>query len=99
MTLRKRNDDLSPAVGEIRPPLAFTGESEYFARYRNNIIQRDDISILHDQSPLQNGDVPHPARDGYIRAARLPVIAHPMPSLRMERSAHRRKVSASSGIT
>ena len=59
----------------------------------------DDISILHDQSPLRNGDVTHPARDGYIRAARLPVIAHPMPSLRMERSAHRRKVSASSGIT
>lgn len=36
-----------------------------------NIIHRNLRPVFHDQSPLLNGDVPHSARDGHIRAASL----------------------------
>ena len=48
--------------------------AKYISVYRNDIIQWDDRSILHDQSPLRNGDVPHPASDGHVRATGLPVV-------------------------
>lgn len=41
-----------------------------------NIIQRDDRPVLHDQSPLRNGDMPNPAGDGHIRATGFPVIGN-----------------------
>ena len=43
---------------------------------KGDIIQRDNRPVLHDQSLLRNGDVPHPARDSHIRAASLPVIGN-----------------------
>ena len=44
------------------------------ARQRNNGIQRDNRPVLHDQNFLRNGDVPHPACHGHIRAASLPLV-------------------------
>ena len=38
-----------------------------------NIIEQDNRPVFHDQCLLRNGDVPHPAGDGHIRAAGLPL--------------------------
>ena len=38
--------------------------------------QRDNRPVFHDQHLLRNGNVPHPARDGHIRATGLPVIGN-----------------------
>lgn len=48
--------------------------SEYFTGCRDNIRQRNDHPVSHDQSLLRNRNVPHPTGHGYIRAARLPFI-------------------------
>ena len=39
---------------KIRLPFALSGGLKYPAGYRNNIIQRNDRSVLHDQSSLRN---------------------------------------------
>ena len=57
-------------------PHAGSEGSEYPVVYRNNIFQRDDCSVLHDKRLLRQGNVPHPARDGHVRAARLSVIGN-----------------------
>ena len=39
-----------------------------------NIFQRNLRPVFHDQKPLRDGNVPHHAGDGHIRAARLPLV-------------------------
>ena len=44
------------------------------SRNRGNVLKGDVYPVLHDQNFLRNGDVPHPAGHGHIRASGLPLV-------------------------
>ena len=61
--------------GEDTNPRYAKNKGLYHSKYNgDNIFQRDCRPVFHDQKPLRDRNVPHPAGDGDIRAASLPLV-------------------------